>query len=221
MTIVAGGPVRNRDWIIDRHLNAVYRNGIRDALYLFNNSSDRTAEYLYRARWPSVAEYTKSVPTDEQVTPRGYNSTTLSFLRNIWAQQAIQKWPQATHLWVVDSDILPDPDCLKYLLCVEADIVGAYVPIMDGVTPIHMEGWNEEEQRAYRTKLEKTRTTPHSVYLVGGCYLVKTNAFKKGLIWQPGEQGEDQGFANKARELGLTMMVHPHAKTKHIMSKDQ
>ena len=49
-------------------------------------------------------------------------------------------WPQATHLWVVDSDILPAPDCLEKLLEVDQPVVGAYVPVAEGRIPIYMEG---------------------------------------------------------------------------------
>ena len=244
--VVAGGIVRNRAWILPDHLHAVAFNKPAQMFYLTGDNTDETAEILrFGMLFNGESQGSRSVLTDgvEKETWMGtpiasvlhdtgfpgytrdgsdgprYDSRHMAAERNLWADEALKRWPQATHLWVVDSDVLPSPGVLERLLALETLVAGAFVPIADGMTPIHMMGWRV---RPRRTGEEKLLTKPHVVSLVGGCYLIRREVAEWPLtrpLWGPDAQGEDGYFARKMRQNGIVMMVDPLARCRHEMSQ--
>jgi len=213
--------------------------------YLYGDCEDDTEAVLerYRKR-PSLRLTFERFDTGCPTWRRGeYTSENMSLVRNEWVQQVLKEWPDVTHFWNVDSDVLPADDVLSRLLVVDKPVVGAYVPIMDGVTPIHMVAWKDGPFVEYesdmtgapvgaarcvalggsarRMGMEKTLTKPHRVTLLGGCYLIQREAIEAGLEWGPHAQGEDGYFGDKCRELGLEMWVDPLAKCQHVMKESK
>jgi len=255
--VVAGGIVRNRAWVFPRHLEAVARNKPDAALYVTGDNNDATEEILREpppsvkiawigeTAWVDDGQSVHFAPLvvvkhdtgqpgytrDASDGPR-YDSAHMARERNLWASEALKRWPQATHLWVVDSDVLPEPDVLERLLALKAPVAAAFVPISDGVTPIHMIGWDAEKGQARRTGEEKVLTKPHVATLVGGCYLIDAQGsesparwvcscpFCQEHIWGEHEQGEDGYFAARCRRRGWPMLVDPMARCTHIMRRD-
>lgn len=226
--VVAGTIVRNRGWILPRHLGAVDGCGPDEMFYLTGDNEDDTEGALLAARrchglaprsTLSVLSYDSGFPGwRRDGTPR-YSSHNMAFLRNAWARTALALYPQATHLWVVDSDVIPELDCLIKLLNLDKPVVAAHVPLMDGVTPIWMEGWRRSNDLPMRSGSEKERTDPQRCTLVGGCYLIRRDAWDAGLRWSPTDISEDGGFACSARDLGIEMWAHPGARTQHLMKE--
>lgn len=216
--IVAGGIVRNRAWILPRHLDAVRRNAPRELFYVTGDNTDLTAEILVDAgAWVHLRP--TGFPGYRRDGEPRYSSENMVPLRNIWLEQALDIWPKLTHLWVVDSDVLPAPDCLEKLLAEDLPVVAAFVPLQDGKTPIAMAGWNHIADRADRRGDEAAFRLPFLCTLIGGCYLIRRDAIDAGLRWAPHPQGEDGGFGDKARELGIPLWCEPRAITEHVMKE--
>jgi hypothetical protein len=230
--VVAGGIVRNRAWVLQEHLEAVAESMnrlpiMRSMFYVIGDSSDAT-EQILRA---NIVEYLRHDTGEPGYTRDGsdgprYRSAHMAAERNLWAAEALMQWPHLTHLWVVDSDVLPAPDVLQRLLALEAPVAAAFVPTADGVTPIHMMGWDGKEFMARRTGEEKLLTKPHVATLVGGCYLIKRWVLGDADYgsfhspWMEHPQGEDGGFAGYVRsQIRLPMMVDPLAKCEHRMER--
>lgn len=235
--VVGGGIVRNRAWILSEHIDAVADNEPEQMFYVTGDNNDQTEDAL--STWAdrddchvwrencfdkvgrSYLVHNTGEPSwtrDGKEGPR-YKSSHMAAERNLWAQEALKRWPQATHLWVVDSDVLPAPDVLDKLLAVDAPVAGAYVPVGDGF-PIYMEGMRNG--KPYRTGQERHRTEPFECSLVGGCYLFRadTIGFPHGYPWSEHKLGEDGGFAAFMRAYGHKMMAVPGAKCEHLMTRD-
>lgn len=226
--VVAGGIVRNRAWCLPQHLDAVANNaGVREMFYCTGDNEDSTVEILSDFAYlpinrdggglDAMIHNTGHPGYKRDPGPFRYDAANMAFLRNLWAEEAIKRWSDLTHLWVVDSDVIPEPDCLSKLLALDKPVVAAHVPLMDGVTPIWMEGWGLTSDLPRRTGSERKRIKPQTCTLVGGCYLIRRDAWDKGLRWSPTEISEDGGFARSARDLGIEMWAHPGARTQHLM----
>lgn len=239
--VVAGGIVRNRAWVLPRYLDALLSNKPDAIFMLTDNNEDATAEIL-TAR-PGVSVLNLEIEPQAGCTRDGsdgnprYSSAFMAKVRNSWAEQALRCFPACTHLWVVDSDVLPEPDVLERLLALEAPVAAAFVPIGDGRTPIAMIGWDATKGQARRTGEEKLLTQPHVATLVGGCYLIAVDLWgvptdilnfgtgEKTRIWRRpwGEhpQGEDGHFALFVRCNSVAPMLHdPGARCRHLMERD-
>lgn len=219
--VVAGGPVRNRAWCLPQHLDAVISNLDLgdDLLYLTGDNEDSTTAVLSDYRVEFFVCDTGHPGYKRDPGPFRYDAANMALLRNLWAEGAIKRWPDLTHLLVVDSDVIPEPDCLSKLLALDKPVVAAHVPLMDGVTPIWMEGWDANADLPRRSGEERYRTEPQRCTLVGGCYLIRRDAWGAGLRWSPTEISEDGGFARSARDLGIEMWAHPGARTQHLMKE--
>lgn len=236
--VVAGGIVRNRAWILRRHLSAVAACGPQKMFYVTGDNADTTEQILNGMHFAIIGnpllppEYLVHDTGEPGYTRDGsdgprYRSTHMAAERNLWAAEALKRWPQATHLWVVDSDVLPEPDVLEKLLAVDQPIVGAWVP---GCTPAT--GWNALEGRAARTGAEDRFRLPFIATMLGGCYLVKRCVFycpfERGVSpaydfvgpWREHPQGEDGGFGDAVREMGFLMWADPAARCTHLMERD-
>jgi hypothetical protein len=236
--VVAGGIVRNRAWVLNRHLGAVRLNKPDQMFYVTGDNADGTKEVLRIQSFYSGAKWgyadlsylvhdtgEPGYTRDGSDGPR-YRSAHMAAERNLWAAEALKRWPQATHLWVVDSDVLPENDVLEKLLAVGQPVVGAWVP---GCTPAA--GWNFGADRAERTGAEDSFRVPFFATMLGGSYLVERRVFypDPGLEggdapfygpWREHPQGEDGGFGDTVRALGFQMWADPGARCRHLMERD-
>jgi hypothetical protein len=182
-------------------------------LYLTGSNCDDTLSILGSDERVSVVSSSEEVVFSERPN---YSSAHMGALRNRWASVARTFWPKFTHLWVVDSDVVPGADCLDRLLRLKAVIAGAWV---HGCTP--NEGWDEVTGQAHRTGKESLRTSPFVATMLGGCYLISRRALWRGVKWGEHPQGEDGQIARTARKAGIKMWADPHAACDHIMKEDQ
>jgi hypothetical protein len=212
--VVAGGIVRNRAWVLPRHLSAVRANVPALMFYLTGDNTDDTVEILDAdGEDMNVSGFhlvhnvgNLNFTRDGSEGEGRYSSAIMADLRNRWAAEALKRWPQLTHLFVVDSDVLPEPDVLERLLAVDQPIVGAWVP---GCPP-----QPELDGAEYILKL-------FIATCLGGCYLIRRDALDAGIEWRQHAQSEDGGLAESARGLGFMLWADPDAKCTHIMERDQ
>jgi len=211
--IVTGGIVRNRAWILDRHLEAVraQTTGPGRLYYLTGDNIDET-EDLLAERSVDYSVLDTGFPGYERTGEPRYHSSNMGPLRNEWAKTAIRRY-DPSYLWVVDSDVLPSPDSLQYLLSAKKPIVGAWVP---GCTP--MMGW-DDSGAAVRTGRESLHSGVFEATMLGGCYLLRRDFLEAAMpnIWGEHPQGEDGYLADRARELGFDIVCQPAAVCEHVM----
>lgn len=218
--IVAGGIVRNRAWILgdslERIRHAYYQTmSYWQPFYVTGDNEDGTEKILEAFCFPrGYLRYDTGFLGWHRTGEPRYSSENMAPLRNLWGEEAVRRWPQLTHLWVVDSDVLPAADVLSRLLALNRPIAGAWVP---GCTPC--EGWSSERGRAVRSHWEERRGEPFRATMLGGCYLIRRDAWDAGLRWAPHPQGEDGGFGDSARKLGLEMWADPLARCEHVMEE--
>lgn len=212
--MIAGGIVRNRAWCLDRHLDAVFANRPGAAFYVTGDNIDDTVAILRRRT--SVLEHSTGFPGYERSGEHRYHSSNMGPLRNLWASEAVLRWPSLTHLWVVDSDVIPRPDALSRLLAINKDVVGAWVP---GCTPCA--GWDMDTHQAARTGKEHLEDGPFPATMLGGCYLISRSAWDRGLRWGEHPQGEDGFLGDSARALGISLWADPGARCDHLMRRDR
>ena len=75
-----------------------------------------------------------------------YSSENMSKVRNHWIDEALKRWPQATHFWMVDSDVLPNRDVLQLLLDAKEPIIGGIVRHGENAYSF-MQKWVDQQPR--------------------------------------------------------------------------
>lgn len=252
--VVAGCPVRNRAWIIERHVAAVKEQAPRPTcFYLVNDSDDRTEQFLYECMPGALDDYEVFDTNHQGYTRTGEHRyhddqhANLASLRNHWIERALELYPQASHLWMVDSDVVPDPDCLEKLLAADKDIVAGVVRNGDGAWNfmtvselVHGVGDVPTRTRVDEVNLHH-ETDPFEVSLLGACVLVKREVlerktqekaefFDATIFYQPSvpavrfwshPRGEDFTWCSAAKAAGFDLWLQPLARTMHWMSETE
>lgn len=221
--VVAGGPVRDRGWIVGRSADALRAAGADALFYFANDCSDDTEDVLlaksvdFRSLHTGKEGYCRGVRREGW---KGHNHAFdhLADMRNLWAEQALAIYPQATHFWSCDSDILPDPDCLQKLLAADKPCIGAYVrnsPISFNFTL----GMDEEGARRNGQETEASKgSEPFEVTLTGACMLIRRDVLER-TRWGYHKRGEDHIFAQSCIAQGYGLWFHPKARGAHHMGQ--
>jgi hypothetical protein len=227
--VVACCPARNRAWILPDWLRAQREQTRRpDALYvLLNDCADDSREVVLHNAPDGIPLVVEEWNTGEagwdRIEPR-YSTANIATLRNEMVRRVLERWPQTTHVWSVDSDVAPAPDCLDQLLSA-GGVCAAVVRNSTDTVWNFMCGWdNGEPQRdgCEQFSLSSSRVYgghPFSVSLTGACILIPRSAIEDNptLRYSGHPRGEDVSWCVAARELGIPLYVHPLAKTKHHM----
>lgn len=243
--VVACCPARNRAWALPRWYASLSAQSRRPdaALVLSNDCSDDTKHVLRQLQrgsgLPGRLElhrgiyntYTSS-GSERDSTPK-YDIANLAAVRNECVAQCLKEYRQLTHLWSVDSDVVPDADVLSLLLAADVPIVAAVVRNSDAAGVFnYMCGW----QRPYgngddnvnvlprrdgseSSKLE--RTEPFVVTVTGACVLIRRDVIDAGVRYDAHPQGEDVAWSLDAQRHGYMLAVHPLARTSHYMRRDE
>lgn len=142
----------------------------------------------------------------------------------------VQEW---THVYFIDTDVVPQRDCLANLLALEADIA-------TGVYPLFLleEGFNWSVTDMGRNALpmnEPLPTEPFETASVGaGCLLVRREVMEDigwpwfKMIYQPKWENdgnaiksmEDMYFSDKVLDAGYKIIADPRQICKHYNSID-
>jgi GT2 family glycosyltransferase len=229
-------------------------------LLLINDSSDQSWAIANGPWWtcmsvPRVDPFLWTVHAERYDTghphyERGSGYTVdhhanLASVRNRWIERALAQWPQATHLWMVDSDVLPEPDCLALLLAADKDVVAA--PVRNGEKAWnfmsgyrHHEGSVEPVRMPGEAEMLAAGALPFEVALLGACTLVRRAVLDTWIgvdpavgvntphqppqplvRFAPHPRGEDLAFCAAARAAGYQLFVEPRARTAHWMDPDK
>jgi hypothetical protein len=221
--VVAGGPVRDRGWIVGSSIDALSANGADALFYLANDCQDNTETILYQ----KGVRY-ETVKTGKEGYCRGerregwkghrYVFDHLADMRNLWADYALDLYPQATHFWSCDSDIAPDEDCLPLLLEADKPCIGARVrnsPVAYNFM-LGMDSGGARRSGGEAQALESTE--PFEVTLTGACFLIRRDVLES-TDWGFHDRGEDLVFSQGCIDQGHGLWLHPRARCTHYMGQ--
>jgi hypothetical protein len=229
--VIAATIARNRAWILPTWLRAVSSQTIPpDAIYiLLNDCSDDSRRVILENAPDSVPLFVQEMNTGEpgwdRIEPR-YSTANIAKLRNEMVDRVLRRWPGATHIWSVDSDVEPAPDCLELLLGSAFPVVGAVVRNGDAVWNF-MCGFEERDGRIepWRNGEEAhwmERDKPFSVSLTGACILIHRRELVAGVRYGAHPRGEDVVFCIALAERDFyPLHVHPLARTRHHMRQGE
>lgn len=225
MKVVIGGPIRNREWILQRHLDAlkamVIPEGVEiEFFYLLNDSTDKTLEILQQ----NGIFYLINNTEHHSGWVRGkYSYENLAYLRNCFVQTALEEFHDATHILSIDSDILVPSDALQKLLEDDKDIVSML--LCNQPMPIHV-------RRAHNVMYEDSNGIMQHIYdfpmdevfpcdLTGACYLIKREVIDAGCEYADDRQGEDIPFCRNAKSMGFGIFCDSRIRPVHVMYEGQ
>jgi GT2 family glycosyltransferase len=240
--IVAGGPVRNRGWIIGRHLDSLAAQTVAPGaiFHLLNDSSDETEAVYQGSEWADCYEvFNTGHPgwsrgtrasgwreTDDGTLLRNADAyANLARVRNRWIDRALKYHPQATHLWSVDSDVLPDPDVLEKLLTADEAVVAAVVRNSERTYNFMQNYEYGEPQRSGMEDSYVRNVSPEATFevtLLGACVLIRREVVSDRdwgahCRFGPHPIGEDVPFCQAAQAAGFKLWLEPRARTRHFM----
>jgi len=162
----------------------------------------------------------------------GYiNSLSPEFSRNSLLEHHFHNDPCWTHVFFIDSDVVPPENALALLMALDADIaVGLY--------PIYVDRklmWCVEKDKGWISMTEPLPEKPFEIKSCGGgCLLVRREVlvdmewpwFKtdyQEIFKNRGvgiKQGEDVYFIKKAIAKGYKAIAHPQVKCRHFNTID-
>lgn len=239
--VVMGCPIRNRSWAVERHVQSMIAQTRRpDALlYLDNGSTDDTAETLL-AQIPKVlagnydrqdepyiqnlhvALHEPVAGGDDRVDPR-YSIHNLADVRNCLIEMFLNEYPDATHLWSCDSDVIPDPDVVELLLSANKPMIAAVVRNSTALVYNFMLGVSGDGEEFFRTDREEGAITwsngPFAAAMTGACVLIRRDVLELGCRYGYHPQGEDAAFCSNLEKTWAgphPIYVHSEAKTAHV-----
>lgn len=224
--VVAACPAKNRGWILPTWLESTRRQTRPpDAQYvLLNDCTDDSSSVIDRSR-VDVEVINTGDPGWDRVEPR-YSIANIAQLRNSMIDRVLALYPDMTHLWSVDSDVEPEPDCLELLLEADEPLVAAPVRNGDEVYNFMRGGWGLDGARrdGFEKWMVETMATPFPVTITGACVLIAREILDEGIRYEDHPQGEDVGFhlqldRRRSRKPWVTWppWVQPLARTRHHM----
>ena len=218
--VLIGGPIRDRDWVVQDHLNhlknMIIPDGVEtDFLYILNDSIDRTEDILKENQIPYLVHNTHS----DSGSVRGrYQFENLAILRNFFLEEFLRT--DATHLLSIDSDILVPDFALRELLDDDLDIVSML---------ISNQSLSIEQKRAHNVMYADAGGIMQHIYdfpmdqifpvdLTGACYLIKREVIEAGCTYRYNVQGEDIPFCKDAKAKGFSIYCDSRIRPIHMMS---
>jgi hypothetical protein len=230
--VVVGGPVRQRSWVVARHIAALDACRVNAFAYVLGDSTDNTDSVIRDAHnatdVPRVMFTRPDAPGAgyDRIGPPRYSMANLAEARQAWVEAVLRAFPCATHLWSCDSDIIVDPNVLRLLLAVNAPMVGANVALNYSLTARNvMTGWENNAPRRRFGDADLTNLhMPVTCTWVGACVLYERRVFEPadagGLAcsFTAGDptRMEEAGIVTRLHELGVSPVWCPQARTSHV-----
>jgi len=161
------------------------------------------------------------------------NGMSPEFSRNSLIEHHFHNDPCWTHIYFIDSDIVPPPDALVKLLEMRADVAVGICPILSNGKPV----WNvrdPDEDRWIRMNEQLPDDVFETKSCGAGCLLVRREVLVD-IKWpwfkteyqqiyenkgQGIKTGEDVYFARKVQECGYKLYANPNVRCKHFNTVD-
>lgn len=207
--VLIGAPVRNRGWVLQRHLNALLtQKGFeKEFLYIVNDSVDNTEEILKKNNIPYITYNLNS----KRGHKRGqYSYENLAILRNKLLDEFLKT--DCDYLFSVDTDvIIPEKDSIKQLIDDNKDIISMLIRNHPKIF-----AHNVMENGRHLNEIPKG---VFPIDLTGAVYLIKRKVIESGVKYGAGRSGEDEIFCKQAREKGFGIYCDSRLKPIHAYDK--
>jgi glycosyltransferase involved in cell wall biosynthesis len=211
MKVLVGAPVRNRAWILQRHIDAIKAQDIPfETCYVVNDCTDETESILRRNGFRCVRYDLGDVATADP-TRNGYSYANLAELRNRLLDEFLAS--DCEYLFSVDTDIIIPPGTISRLMQHGVDIVSALIPnspSMDAYNIMrHIGGGVYQHILDWTDGLMEVDAT-------GAVYLIRRDVIEAGVRygWHP--QGEDLYFCREARRRGFRLWCDTSIRPVHV-----
>lgn len=211
MKIFAGGPVRNRGWILQKHIDALkkQKDVNLDLFYLLNNSTDNTEDILKENNIRYINYDIENATSREDRLM--YSMDHLAQLRNSFLEEFLRS--DCEYLFSIDSDILMIGDTdLSKLLSNNLHIVSILISNSPTIYAHNILNGNIRPKIIDGTIME--------VDLTGAIYLIHREVIEAGVRYGYHKNGEDVVFCEKARSLGYKLYCDTRIHAIHAYGKN-
>ncbi|MDP9699762.1 GT2 family glycosyltransferase [Paenibacillus intestini] len=205
--VLIGSPVRNRAWVLERHLQSLDQQAVHQQFrYILNDSEDQTEHILQEHRIPySTYDLGKTYGH-----LRGqYAYAHLAKLRNRLLEEFLLT--DCDYLFSVDTDIIVPEDSLEQLMNNDKDICSMLIR-------------NHPQIKAHNALIRgqhvpEFREGLIPVDLTGAVYLIKREVIEAGVRYANHASGEDAPFCEQAKSLGFELFVDTRLRPVHVYAE--
>lgn len=205
--IFIGAPVRNRAWIMERHLQSLKQQAVqKHFLYLLNDSEDQTEQLLNDHR---IAYITHNLGKTFGHQRGEYSYCNLALLRNMLLDEFLKS--DCDYLFSIDTDIIIPEHSLEQLIENDRDICAMLIR-------------NHPKIKAHNAliggkHIPEFREGIIPVDLTGAVYLIKREVIDAGVRYGSHPIGEDAPFCEQARQLGFELFVDTRLRPVHAYTE--
>jgi len=205
--VFIGAPVRNRAWILGRHLPAVMQQSVdKQFCYIVNDCEDDTVEVLEKHGIPYV---THNLGGEHSHIRGQYSYSNLALLRNILIHEFLKS--DCDYLFSIDTDIIIPQGSLQQLISNNMDICSMLIQ-------------NHPTMKSHNAMIGGRHIHQFSegiepVDLTGAVYLIKRKVVEAGLRYGNHLIGEDAPFCEQASRLGFGIYVDTRLRPVHVYEK--
>lgn len=206
--VFIGAPVRNRAWVLPRHLEALLnQDGIeKEFCYVVNDCDDNTQEILEHY---GINYVIHNLGKTYGHIRGQYSIRNLAILRNRLIKEFLQS--DCDYLFSVDTDVIIPKGSLKRLIDNDKDIVSMVIR-------------NHPSFMAHNIMVNGRHLPliPEGlipVDVTGAVYLIKRRVIEAGVRYDYHVQGEDVAFCEKAKKLGFEIYCDTRLKPIHAYAE--
>ncbi|WP_405153084.1 glycosyltransferase family 2 protein [Paenibacillus sp. FSL K6-0108] len=205
--VFIGAPVRNRAWIMERHLQSLKQQTVhKQFLYILNDSEDQTEQILNDHQ---ISYLTHNLGKTFGHLRGQYSYHNLALLRNILVMEFLKS--DCDYLFSIDTDIIIPEQSLEQLIENDKDICAMLIR-------------NHPRIKAYNAMIggkhiSDFREGVIPVDLTGAVYLIKREVVEAGVRYGSHSIGEDAPFCEQAQQLGYELYVDTRLRPVHAYEK--
>ncbi|WMT39299.1 hypothetical protein RE628_17760 [Paenibacillus sp. D2_2] len=205
--VFIGAPVRNRDWVLGRHLEALKAQDVdKQFCYILNDSEDETEQVLIDQGIPYI---THNLGKKYGHLRGSYSYQNLALLRNILLHEFLKS--DCDYLFSIDTDIIISDGSLQKLINNEVDVCSMLIR-------------NHPKIKAHNAMISGRHILEFKeglipVDLTGAVYLIKREVVEAGVRYALHPIGEDEPFCEHARRLGFKLFVDTRLRPIHAYTE--
>lgn len=201
--VFIGAPVRNRAWIMERHLKSLKHQTVnKQFFYILNDSEDQTEQILNDHQIPYL---THNMGKTFGHLRGQYAYPNLALLRNKLLDEFLKS--DCDYLFSIDTDIIIPEHSLEQLIENDKDICAMLIR-------------NHPKIKAHNAMIGGKHVPKFSegvipVDLTGAVYLIKREVIEAGVRYGSHPIGEDAPFCEQAQQLGYELYVDTRLRPVH------
>ncbi|MCP1421782.1 hypothetical protein [Paenibacillus xylanexedens] len=205
--VFIGSPVRNRAWIMERHLQSLEQQAVqKHYMYILNDSEDQTEHILDCHQIPYL---THNLGRTYGYIRGQYSYHHLALLRNMLLDEFLKS--DCDYLFSIDTDIIIPEGSLRQLMDNDKDICAMLIR-------------NHPKLKAHNAMIggkhiSEFKAGLFPVELTGAVYLIKREVIEAGVRYGSHPTGEDAPFCEQARRLGFELFVDTRLRPVHAYAE--